>query len=108
MGASGGSLMKMMDSMMVFTFAVVTTCVSAMPFVIDDGESEQIVPEAAYNQPEEVIYLNNPEQFRDRRDSPYAPAPAYGAPKGKVGPVYTFVKTDPQANFKWGVRHRAG
>merc|ERR1712010_329100 len=24
------------------------------------------------------------------------------------GPVYTFVKTDPQANFKWGVRHRAG
>lgn len=21
------------------------------------------------------------------------------------GPVYTFVKTDPKANFKWGVRH---
>ena len=81
-------------------------------------------------------------------------APAYHAPKGRVGPVYTFVKTDPkvmslvvvvgtemkydklgavlsngyyalslhskellqssslkslqQANFKWGVRHRAG
>ncbi len=22
--------------------------------------------------------------------------------------VYTFVKTDPEANFKWGVRHVAG
>ena len=33
----------------------------------------------------------------------------YGAsPRGRVGPVYTFVKTDPQANFKWGVRHVAG
>jgi len=27
---------------------------------------------------------------------------------GSVGPVYTFVKTDPHANFKWGVRHRVG
>ena len=31
-----------------------------------------------------------------------------GYKPGIVGPVYTFVKTDPQANFKWGVRHRAG
>ena len=54
--------------------------------------------------------------YRVRRDAPpsygppapaYAPAPSYGPP-GRVGPVYTFVKTDPQANFKWGVRHRAG
>ena len=69
---------------------------------------------------------------RERRDTPYgAPAPYYApvhhGPKGKVGPVYTFVKTDSQvrpeelvelrrrfyddniqANFKWGVRHRAG
>merc|ERR1712061_259942 len=35
--------------------------------------------------------------------SAYAPGP-----RGKVGPVYTFVKTDPKANFKWGVRHVAG
>ena len=27
---------------------------------------------------------------------------------GHEGPVYTIVKTEPQANFKWGVRHRAG
>ena len=41
---------------------------------------------------------------------PYGAPPAYHGPKahGKVGPVYTFVKTDPQANFKWGVRHVAG
>merc|ERR1712150_256029 len=54
---------------------------------------------------------------RVRRDAPpsygppapaYAPAPSYGGPPGRVGPVYTFVKTDPLANFKWGVRHRAG
>jgi len=36
--------------------------------------------------------------------------PGYAAPHkgGKVGPVFTFVKTDPYANFKWGVRHVAG
>ena len=28
--------------------------------------------------------------------------------RGKVGPVYTFVKTDYNGNFKWGVRHRTG
>ncbi|XP_063603244.1 uncharacterized protein LOC134779172 [Penaeus indicus] len=52
--------------------------------------------------------------IRLRRDSGYAPpahhAPAHGysKPRGKVGPVYTFVKTDYNGNFKWGVRHRAG
>lgn len=25
-----------------------------------------------------------------------------------TGPVFTIVKTDPQANFKWGVRHYVG
>ena len=59
-----------------------------------------------------------PPRPREKRDAPpaygappsYAPEPVYHAPKhhGRVGPVYTFVKTDPQANFKWGVRHRAG
>ncbi|KAK7072956.1 hypothetical protein SK128_018787 [Halocaridina rubra] len=46
---------------------------------------------------------------RQRRDSGYAP-PIHHKPYkgGKVGPVYTFVKTDTHGNFKWGVRHRAG
>lgn len=29
-------------------------------------------------------------------------------PEGVVGPVYTHVKTDKHANFKWGVKHRVG
>merc|ERR1719220_2671904 len=57
-----------------------------------------------------------PKALRVRRDTPgyappapaYHPEPSYGHAKGRVGPVYTFVKTDPKANFKWGVRHRAG
>ena len=44
------------------------------------------------------------EYLRDRRDTgPYAPSSpvSYSAPhvKGRVGPVYTFVKTDPQVSF---------
>ena len=43
------------------------------------------------------------------QDSAVAGSTAYAKPhKGRVGPVYTFVKTDPKANFKWGVRHVAG
>ena len=30
--------------------------------------------------------------------APYHPAPHHG-PKGRVGPVYTFVKTDPQVSW---------
>ena len=37
-----------------------------------------------------------------------AAASGGGYSKRHVGPVYTFVKTDPKANFKWGVRHRVG
>ena len=80
------------------------------------------------------IYLSAPEHMRYRRSpqeplplrregppAPYAPAPSYAEDlpvsasasygkghKGRVGPVYTFVKTDPKANFKWGVRHIVG
>ncbi|XP_042859467.1 uncharacterized protein LOC122245605 [Penaeus japonicus] len=51
--------------------------------------------------------------LRPRRDTGYGHAPAHAPAhgyksKGKVGPVYTFVKTDYNGNFKWGVRHRAG
>ncbi|CAG9115688.1 unnamed protein product [Plutella xylostella] len=28
--------------------------------------------------------------------------------KGVTGPVHTFVKTDKNANYKWGVRHHVG
>ena len=46
---------------------------------------------------------------KDEADQALAGSTAYAkGPKGRVGPVYTFVKTDPKANFKWGVRHVAG
>ena len=45
---------------------------------------------------------------RVRRDGPAGKDYGGGYTKGRVGPVYTFVKTDPKANFKWGVRHRVG
>ena len=41
-------------------------------------------------------------------DAEVSASNVYNAPRGRVGPVYTFVKTDPHANFKWGVRHVAG
>ena len=49
----------------------------------------------------------------EKSDLPYSPPVSYGKSpksykKGRVGPVYTFVKTDPYANFKWGVRHVVG
>ena len=45
--------------------------------------------------------------MRVRRDTPYgAPPPAYGAPapRGRVGPVYTFVKTDPQVTIYYSTQ----
>merc|ERR1712226_1087040 len=84
-----------MNTNLVLLFAFVCVA-SGRIFFLDDGEVEQ---------------------YRVRRDAPpaygppapaYAPAPSYGGYAGRVGPVYTFVKTDPQTNFKWGVRHRAG
>ena len=49
--------------------------------------------------------------IQERADLPVAGSsyePKGYKSKGKVGPVYTFVKTDYDANFKWGVRHVAG
>nr|CAH0109434.1 unnamed protein product [Daphnia galeata] len=71
---------------------VLVAAVNAAPryFIIDDGE--EVAP-----------------MVRVRRDDKYVAAASGGSyGKGHVGPVYTFVKTDPKANFKWGVRHRAG
>lgn len=32
----------------------------------------------------------------------------HGGGHGVTGPVHTYVKTDKNANFKWGVRHHVG
>merc|ERR1711981_717995 len=90
---------------------------------------------AAYAQAGQWVYVEHPEEYPQEyhhisRRSAQKPEPLRYAPEGpsyepdqavagstvyapakghgRVGPVYTFVKTDPKANFKWGVRHFAG
>ncbi len=55
------------------------------------------------------VYLNPiPHDVAERRSDDYHDHHGGYHPKGKVGPVYTFVKTDYHGNFKMGVRHVAG
>merc|ERR1711936_1502316 len=70
---------------------------------------------AAYAQAGQWVYVEDPAEYhhlnrRSEQDQSVAGSTPYAAPHkgGRVGPVYTFVKTDPKANFKWGVRHVAG
>ncbi|XP_064107032.1 uncharacterized protein LOC135216025 isoform X1 [Macrobrachium nipponense] len=68
---------------------------------------ENFAPIASIVGPQHKV--EEPNLMRQRRDTGYAPPVHHGTYKrGKVGPVYTFVKTDYNSNFKWGVRHRAG
>merc|ERR1711953_1302828 len=84
-----------------FLLPAFVSCASAgRIFILDDGEDEHD-PGVAHRVRRDAPPYGPP------APAPYHPAPLHG-PKGRVGPVYTFVKTDPQANFKWGVRHRAG
>ena len=105
---------------MALTLAVVALA-DAYPrlFVIDDGQPQgdlnsnnDFFKEKGGKIGWESLLNNCSGPLRIRRDDKYeaAASDAYagGYKKGIVGPVYTFVKTDPKANFKWGVRHRAG
>nr|XP_045611364.1 uncharacterized protein LOC123766337 [Procambarus clarkii] len=75
--------------------------ISKRAVLLDDD----FAPVAAASAAEEAVVAPT---SRQPRESPY-PAPiAKSYPRGRVGPVYTFVKTDYNGNFKWGVRHRAG
>merc|ERR1719205_415672 len=107
-----------MNAKIAVLFAFVCAA-SGRVFLLDDFEGETLsrVRRDVPGGPGGPVEYLEPERQLIRRDSPgyapppqYAPEPVYHAPKahGRVGPVYTFVKTDPQANFKWGVRHRAG
>merc|ERR1711899_296405 len=104
------------------------------PIAITMKSALLVLAFAAYAQAGQWVYVEDPQDYhhliRRAAQAPeeplrYAPAPgpvpvyaedqalagstAYAkGPKGRVGPVYTFVKTDPKANFKWGVRHVAG
>jgi hypothetical protein len=81
------------------------------------GAYRQAPQENNYNRPEPVdtpvTYKQYkeapPGQYGEAEDLQYANSDHKGYYKpGKVGPVYTFVKTDPYAHVKWGVRHVAG
>lgn len=43
---------------------------------------------------------------RDDRFKPLIRKRRYS--KKYIGPVYTYVKTDKHANYKWGVKHKVG
>ncbi|CAH2107623.1 unnamed protein product [Euphydryas editha] len=65
-----------------------------------------ITPPIRYQQPK----LEQPE--RPKSDRPKRERYDYDeenkATSGVTGPVHTFVKTDKNANYKWGVRHHVG
>ncbi|XP_039433309.1 uncharacterized protein LOC120415767 [Culex pipiens pallens] len=48
------------------------------------------------------------DQYRDRDYDSSSSSDARKLPTGVSGPVHTYIKTDKNANFKWGVRHFAG
>ena len=80
--------------------------------VLDDGQIEGIYYlDSAQSWPANIWFLSTaPQRVRISRDDKFvAPSTTNKVSnRGRVGPVYTFVKTDPKANFKWGVRHRVG
>jgi len=107
-----------MNTKLLFTAAIVAlSCVSfayaGQMFILDDEDFDQHV--RVKRSPQSQRRDSGPPilAIANEKSDPYSPPITYGkAPKsykkGRVGPVYTFVKTDPYANFKWGVRHVAG
>merc|ERR1712243_134670 len=88
---SNSSTSNMVSTKLIVLALVVVALADAAPqyFIIDDGIAEEGA-------------------MRVRRDTDIAASNIHagGYKHGIVGPVYSFVKTDPKANFKWGVRHR--
>merc|ERR1712193_148540 len=108
-----------MNTKLLLTTTIVALCCIAYAnagqmFILDDEDFESHLrvrrsPQVQRRDGPPPIAVT---QFADEKSDPYSPPIPYKAPKsykkGRVGPVYTFVKTDPYANFKWGVRHVVG
>jgi hypothetical protein len=87
-------------------------------FILDDEDFNPVHPVRVRRSPQDQVARRRdgpvflPESIASEKSDPYSPPSYHPAPKsykkGRVGPVYTFVKTDPYANFKWGVRHVVG
>jgi len=107
-------------------FLVVSLCgmLNGRVFILDDGFYPDVTDEEASRVRREAMNLSPydssvypigaggvgglpvpVEPVHARSDDYHHPHKHHYA---SVGPVYTFVKTDKHANFKWGVRHRVG
>jgi len=74
------------------------------------GYPDTQLPSASAQQPSfarQAVPVATVVEAGDRADG-FEHGKGYHHKHGHVGPVYTFVKTDYDANFKWGVRHVAG
>eukprot|EP00095_Tigriopus_kingsejongensis_P008513 maker-scaffold181_size278858-snap-gene-1.31 protein:Tk08513 transcript:maker-scaffold181_size278858-snap-gene-1.31-mRNA-1 annotation:"hypothetical protein DAPPUDRAFT_331880" len=115
---------KVLCAAIIFVVSLALSNASRM-FILDDGEFDQNVRvrrqaanspfpsqaefQAPSNYPGPPQYSPGVDTAQDR-DLDLG-ASSYGKGKykpGKVGPVYTFVKTDYHGNAKWGVRHVVG
>ncbi|XP_045446598.1 uncharacterized protein LOC123654758 [Melitaea cinxia] len=65
-----------------------------------------IIPPLRYQQPK-LEQPERPKSDRPKREH-YDYDDGNKATSGVTGPVHTFVKTDKNANYKWGVRHHVG
>jgi len=107
---------NMNTKLLLVSAIVAVSCIAfanaGQMFILDDGDFEEHV--RVKRSPQQAQRRDGPVfvPVADEKSDPYSPPIPYKAPKsykkGRVGPVYTFVKTDPYANFKWGVRHVVG
>ncbi|TRY76600.1 hypothetical protein TCAL_04052 [Tigriopus californicus] len=116
---------KVIIAAVVFVVGLVGARASQM-FILDDGEYDQNIrvrrqapsPNFApqeygaplsYEGSQGAAPKYQPDPAIDRDLDIGASSYKHGHYKpGKVGPVYTFVKTDYHGNAKWGVRHVVG
>merc|ERR1712203_973718 len=102
----------MKSALLVLAFAAYAQA-GQWVYVEDPAEYHHLNRRSAQEQDlirEQPLGMINRRQGVYEQDQSVAGSTPYAAPHkgGRVGPVYTFVKTDPKANFKWGVRHVAG
>lgn len=109
-----------MNTKLLFGTAIAALCClsyayAGQMFILDDEDfadhirvrrSPQDAPRIAQRRDGPIFIADEKSDIPYHSPPSYAPAKGYK--KGRVGPVYTFVKTDPYANFKWGVRHVVG
>ncbi|XP_068630276.1 uncharacterized protein [Battus philenor] len=66
-------------------------------------------PHQPYHREPSPIRQEEPQWHRPKRDfEDHDYNSDHRGTSGVTGPVHTFVKTDKNANYKWGVRHHVG